>query len=163
VPSFGDARVKDLLRAARQEGLAPRSDAELLPLLLRLIGAHIPVEAWPTQMTKTQRTGQAREHTQGAAAAADRPTEAGQTSPRGRPPSPATAAPREREGEGHGPGVVPLERARSARAAVDAERRRRREAAVPGRPAPAPLMHDALRTMSIFRIPDDDEPGGSQP
>jgi Mu transposase, C-terminal len=74
VPAFSDARVRDLLVAARQAGLGPRSDAELLPLLLDLIGAHIPVEAWPTQMGKTERITHAREATQAHAAAADRPT-----------------------------------------------------------------------------------------
>src|SRR6266702_3381129 len=38
VPSFGDARVTELLHAARQAGLTPKSDPELLPLLLELIG-----------------------------------------------------------------------------------------------------------------------------
>jgi hypothetical protein len=46
----------------------------LLPLLLELIGAHIPVEAWPTQMGKSERIPHAREATQGKAAVADRPT-----------------------------------------------------------------------------------------
>ena len=52
VPSFSDIRADDLLRAARAAGLQPRSDAELLPLLLDLIGGLIPVEAWPTQMSQ---------------------------------------------------------------------------------------------------------------
>ncbi len=62
VPAFSDARVRDLLAAARQAGLRPRSDAELLPLLLDLIGAHIPVEAWPTRMARPNapRTPQGR-------------------------------------------------------------------------------------------------------
>lgn len=71
VPSFSDARVRDLLSAARQAGLTPRTDAELLPLLLELIGAHIPVSAWPS-MPKATRTEHAREAAQANAAAADR-------------------------------------------------------------------------------------------
>jgi hypothetical protein len=51
VPSFSDIRADDLLRAARAAGLRPRSDTELLPLLLDLIGGLIPVDAWPAQMT----------------------------------------------------------------------------------------------------------------
>ena len=61
VPSFSDLRADDLLRAARAAGLQPRSDAELLPLLLDLIGGLIPVDAWPTQMSRQQRTAHARE------------------------------------------------------------------------------------------------------
>ena len=83
MPSFSDARVRDLLRAARQAGLKPRSDAELLPLLLRLIGAHIPVEKWPTRMTRTQRTEHAREETQAQAAGRGPP---GRLSREGRAP-----------------------------------------------------------------------------
>jgi hypothetical protein len=33
-PAFGDARVRDLLRKAGACGLKPKSDAELLPVLL---------------------------------------------------------------------------------------------------------------------------------
>ena len=145
VPSFSDARLRDLLRAARQAGLKPRSDAELLPLLLRLIGAHIPVEKWPTRMTRAQRTEHAREDTQAQAAAADRP-----------------AGPPARAGAAQEANVVALQwpdRARRAENMVDAERRRRREAAVPSRPEPAPLMREALRRKSILRIPDDEDCG----
>lgn len=147
VPSFGDARVRELLHAARETGLAPKSDAELLPLLLELVGGHIPVQDWPTRLPKGKRGEHAREAAQASAAAADRPAEA-----TGQADSPPQA--------GHESAVVPLGRARGAHAAVDAERRRRREAAVPGRPAPAPLMHEALRGTGIFRIPDDEETGG---
>src|SRR5207237_170931 len=38
-PAFGDARVRDLLRKAGACGLRPKSDAELLPVLLEMIGA----------------------------------------------------------------------------------------------------------------------------
>ena len=78
VPSFSDARVRDLLRAARQAGLKPRSDAELLPLLLRLVGAHIPVGKWPTRTTR-----------------ASAPSTPGRTPRRG--PRPRTARPPARE------------------------------------------------------------------
>jgi hypothetical protein len=147
VPSFSDARVRDLLQAARQAGLTPRSDTELLPLLLWLLGAHIPVDSWPTRMTKTQRTEHARENTQAQAAAADRP------------PGPAgTGQP------AGGTNVVTVQwpqRGRQTEDAVDAERRRRREAVVPVRPEPAPLLRDALRGRSRLRIPDDPASGTS--
>jgi hypothetical protein len=55
VPSFNDARVTELLRGAKAQGLRPKSDAELLPLLLKLLGAHVPVNQWPGQMTKQQK------------------------------------------------------------------------------------------------------------
>jgi hypothetical protein len=141
VPSFSDARVDDLLRAARQAGLKPRSDTELLPLLLRLIGAHIPVQEWPTRLTKTQRTEHAREATQANAAACDRPTA-------------SSEAPRPEE-EGKVVALAWPQRARQAEHAVDAERRSRRESAVPSRPHPAPLMREALRRHSMLRVPDD--------
>ena len=73
MPSFSDIRADDLLRAARAAGLQPRSDADLLPLLLDLIGGLIPVDAWPTQMSRQQRTAHARETAQAGQAAADRP------------------------------------------------------------------------------------------
>lgn len=73
VPAFGDARVEELLTRVRQAGLKPRSDTDLLPVLLEMIGAVDPVEGWPSQMTKSQRIQHAREITQARAAAADRP------------------------------------------------------------------------------------------
>lgn len=59
-PAFGDARREDLLRAARRAGLAPKSDAELLPVPLELAGAHVPVDQWPGQLTRQQRVQHAR-------------------------------------------------------------------------------------------------------
>ena len=145
VPSFSDARVRDLLRAAKQAGLKPHSDAELLPVLLRLIGAYIPVEQWPTRMTKAQRTEHARESTQADAAAADRPAV----------PPEITRAEREDT-------VVAQrwpQKGRHLEEVVDAERRHRRESTVSSPPQPPPLLRDALRRTSVFLIPDeDDEP-----
>ena len=60
-PAFGDTRVTELLREAAARGLVLRSDVELLPLLLEMIGGSIPVDAWPTQMGKRERTEHARE------------------------------------------------------------------------------------------------------
>ena len=94
VPSFNDARVSDLLREARAQGLQPRSDAELLPLLLKLLGAHVPVDQWPGQMTRQQKKHQAREAAQSEAAAGDRP--AGSSGQPGKPAEshePATVVP----------------------------------------------------------------------
>ncbi|MFI5064144.1 MAG: transposase [Streptosporangiales bacterium] len=155
VPSFSDLRADDLLRAARAAGLQPRSDAELLPLLLDLIGGLIPVDAWPTQMSRQQRTAHARESAQAGQAAADRPASA----------APAAAQARQDNGNtGTDAAVVPMrwrDQARDAASAVDAERRRRRELAAGSRPEPAPLMRDALRRGSMLRLPDED-PGGPQ-
>ena len=146
VPSFNDARVSDLLREARAQGLQPKSDAELLPLLLKLLGAHVPVDQWPGQMTRQQKKHQAREAAQSEAAAGDRP--AGSS---GQPGKPA---------ESHEPAtVVPLrwpERARHAQAAVDDERRHRRELAVPQRPAAPGALGDLMRRTSMLLIPEED-------
>lgn len=152
IPAFGNARAAELLRAAKAAGLKPRSDAELLPLLLELIGGHIPVEAWPTQMPKKKRKAYAREVLQGQAAAADRP----------KPPQDSAA----QKGSGT---VVPLhqqdrwrERAHEVASAVDEERRRRRQEAIPGAPAPPPPLSSNGRRRSLFVLPHDDTPGGQE-
>jgi hypothetical protein len=153
VPSFGDARVAELLRAARQAGLAPRTDAELLPLLLELIGGHIPVSAWPTQLPRARRTGHAREALQGQAAEADRTPGAGSARPRSAVPAAAAAG---------ATAVAPL-RARQAADAVDAERRRRRERVMTGRPVTLPpRLGEGIRRNSPFLLgrDDDERPGG---
>jgi hypothetical protein len=142
-PAFGDARREDLLRAARQAGLTPKSDADLLPVLLELAGAHVPVDQWPGQLTRQQRVQHAREAAQAAAAAADRPAPAGDPAETGQ--------------DAAGP-QWPA-RARQAADAVDAERRRRRERATAGRQAalPAPLG-DQARRASLLALPDDPGP-----
>ncbi|MFF4576676.1 transposase [Streptomyces sp. NPDC001410] len=147
VPAFSDARVREVMREVRSRGLAPKSDAELLPLLLELIGGNIPVEQWPARLTKSQRIEHAREMAQAAAAAADRPPTAG------------TGAGK-RAATGEADNVVPLrwrERARQGQAAVDDERRRRREKAVPERPAPPPALGQRLRERSLLALPEEDE------
>ena len=154
VPSFSDIRADDLLRSARAAGLQPRSDAELLPLLLDLVGGLIPVDAWPTQMSRQQRAAHARETAQADQAAADRPA----------PATPAAAGARQDGDACADAAVVPVrwrDQARDAVTAVDAERRRRRELAAGSRPEPAPLMRDALRHGSMLRLPDEDH-GGPQ-
>ncbi len=143
VPAFSDARVRQLLVAVRQAGLRPRSDAELLPALLELLGEYTPVDRWPTQMSKQQRTDQAREVAQAHAAGADRPGNA--------------RAEADKVGDATVLPLRPTDRARQVERAVDAERRRRREAAVPVRPLPPPLLGEAMRRGSLFLLPDDDD------
>jgi len=46
-PAFGDARVEELLTRVREAGLKPRSDSDLVPILLEMLGAVDPVENWP--------------------------------------------------------------------------------------------------------------------
>ncbi|OII65551.1 transposase [Streptomyces sp. CC53] len=154
-PAFSDARVREAMRELRKRGLAPKSDRELLPVLLEVIGGKIPVEQWPTQLTKKQRTEHAREVTQAAAAAADRPATATTTAAQ---PAPA-AVPPARMGSDDGK-VVPLrwrERAEQSQDAVTNERRRRREIAVPDRPTPPPQdLSERLRATSLLALPDDD-------
>jgi transposase InsO family protein len=90
MPAFGDARARDLLAAARAAGLEPRSDAELLPLLLDLLSTHAPVAFWATRekpRAKSTRIELSREDAQARAAAADR------TTARPLPPVADTAAP----------------------------------------------------------------------
>jgi hypothetical protein len=140
MPSFSEAKVLQALEVARRRGLAPRSDADLLPVLLELLGGCSPVDSWPTQQSKGKRAERSREVAQTQAASRDRP-----------------ASP----GAGTDAEVVPLrpwhERAGEAAEALDAERRRRREAAVPSRPKPPPLLGEALRRQSLFLLPDEDD------
>jgi hypothetical protein len=157
IPAFSDRTAVGLLREARERGLSPQSDAGLLPVLLELLAGLIPVTGWPTQMSKSQRTGHARQVIQAQAARADRGGP--QPSPSGQPAADGPAGTAE---------VVTLawpERVARAEEAIDAERRRRREAAVRSRPAPPPLLRDTLRGKSIFSIPGDEEeppsPAGS--
>jgi hypothetical protein len=156
VPSFGDARVADLLRAARDAGLAPASDTELLPVLLDLLGGHVPVTDWPTQQGRQQRRGHAREHTQAVAAGTDRPTTAD---------GPAVSeqdTPAEVDNTA-GDTVVRLrwpERADQAAAALDAQRRRRREQAMAGHtPTPPPRLGEQARRAGLLVLPDDQPTG----
>ena len=148
VPAFGDARVRDLMKAVKDSGRTPATDAELLPKLLELIGSSVPVSQWPAQMSKAQRTGHAREEAQAGAAAADRLR--GQEDPASAGPASSV--------------VTPLrwpERSRSAGEALDAERRRRREAVVPVTPAPPPRLGASFRERNVFVLPEDDgEPRG---
>jgi len=144
VPSFSDARVEELLSQARHAGLRPRSDEELLPMLLELLDHASPVRAWPTQQAKKRRTAHAREAAQGAAAREDR----------SRPDAGAAEAAT----------VVALtwdERSRRVGNVVDGERRRRREAAVPDVPSPPPRLGEGLRRHSRLILPADDERSSS--
>jgi hypothetical protein len=151
VPSFGDARVRELLDQARQSGLKPRTDTELLPLLLDLLGGVTPASSWPTQVSRQHRTGHAREVTQASAARTDRPASpaADSTGRQDQPPGADASG---------WPG-----RAGRARSAVDAERRRRREDAVRERPQPPPRLGDAFRRRSLLLLPDDGQPGDDEP
>ncbi|MEU1285327.1 transposase [Kitasatospora sp. NPDC005856] len=136
VPAFSDRTAAELLAGAARSGLAPRSDAELLPSLLKLLGDVAPVAAWPSQAGRKKRTARSGEQARAAAAAADRP----------RP---------ETSGPTPGPTVLPepwRERERTIRKEVDADRRRRRHAATATGPTAPPLLDDALRG-GLFLLP----------
>ncbi|MET9565194.1 transposase [Streptomyces tauricus] len=158
LPAFGDARVREAMRELRKRGLAPKSDKELLPVLLEVIGGKIPVEQWPTQLSKKQRTEHAREVAQAAAAAADRPVATIAAKSASAPP-PSVAEPAARISVDDGK-VLQLhwrERAQQGQDAITDERRRRREAAVPARPTPPPQdLSERLRATSLLTMPDDD-------
>ncbi len=152
MPAFSDARVRQVLRDLRAQGLAPKSDKDLLPLLLDLIGSKVPVEQWPTRLSKAQRTDIAREEAQAAAAAADRPDIP--------PPSSADAIPPPRK-DGSTPvvdNVIELpwrERVEQGQTAIDEERRRRREAA-PHQPTPSSTLSQSLRGKRLADLLDED-------
>jgi len=147
IPAFSDKTAEELLREARASGLSPQSDADLLPVLLKLLGGLVPSGQWPTQLGKKEKKGRARETAQGDQAASDRHGPA------------AAAAGGRGTGDSHGE-VVPLrgpEQAAQASDALDAERRRRREQAVPRRPAAPGSLGDRLRSTSMLALPDEDE------
>ncbi|MGV9386351.1 transposase [Nonomuraea sp. NPDC003707] len=146
VPCFGDARVTELLREAKRAGLAPRSDAELLPVLLELIGGLIPAASWPTQMPKKKRAEHAREALQGQAAAADRP-----------PAAAATGQERPVPAENIVTALPSAQRPVQAVQAVDAERRRRREATTAEQPNLPARLGDSYRRGNLFLLPAADE------
>ncbi|MGM1065622.1 hypothetical protein [Saccharothrix sp. Mg75] len=60
VPRFGDARVVELLARARDTGLTPRGDAELLPVLLELLGRDHPADGWHGRGTGRPRSDATR-------------------------------------------------------------------------------------------------------
>lgn len=143
IPAFNDARVKDLLRQARVSGLKPKTDAELLPVLLELLGGNAPVAQWPTQMDRQQRRAHTREVSQSLAAETDRGTANG--------PSDTVVVPLRRP-----------DRAGQTGQAVDAERRLRRERAMAERVLTAPQrLGQAASRSSPLRLaagsPDDQE------
>jgi len=128
VPAFGDKRVTELLRKAREAGLRPRTDRELVPQLLALMNQARPVSQWPGRLTKSERIDIAREREQGRAAAADRP----------------------------GSPVVPVVPARPT--AGPGDRRRLREEAASGTLArPRRLGADARRRDLFLLPPSDDQ------
>ncbi|MFG2845362.1 transposase [Kitasatospora sp. NPDC048296] len=137
VPAFSDINVDALLGEVRRAGLKPRSDEELLPVLLDILGSAIPVSQWPSQMGKREKTARSRRAADAAQAAADQPSTS----------------------EGPAAEVVawPVEAAGIAKA-VDAERRRLREVSSVRRPVPPPRLGDSLRRRNLFLIPPDDAP-----
>src|SRR5260370_37703310 len=109
------------------------------------MGAHTPVDRWPTLMTKAQRMEHAREVAEADAAAHDQPD---------------TSSEIVRDGD-----VVPLrweERVRQTEDAIDIQRRLRRKEAVPQRQVPPPPLGEAFRRRSLFLLPDDDQDDGHE-
>ncbi|MEV6867701.1 transposase [Streptosporangium subroseum] len=148
-PAFGDARVRDLLKKAEASGMRPKSDSELLPVLLELIGSRAPVSQWPTRMKKSERTEHAREVAQAKAAEADRPAKT-----LGKPEM-------FQDTLGQVEAVVTAlhwpQRVRQAQEGIDNERRRRREAAVPVIPKPPPRLGASYRERNVFLLPEENE------
>src|SRR5262249_30231449 len=122
--------------------MRPRSDTELLPVLLELIGSKIPVSQWPTQLNKSQRTEHAREVTQARSAEADRP---------------ATTPAESKATQEQATALQWPQRALQAQDSIDAERRRRREAAVSVAPKLPPPLGSSFRERNVFLLPEDDE------
>ena len=139
VPAFSDKTAEELLGEARARGLSPRSDAELLPVLLELLGGLVPVARWPTQLDKKEKKAAP------ARRQASRQPATGRSRRCGRRAAGAEGGPLRRQAGGAG------------RDAVDAERRRRREQAVPQRPAPPGSLGDRLRRTSLLALPEEDE------
>lgn len=120
----------------RANKIVARSDEELLPALLDILGSVTPVDKWPTQKEKKagkkRRIARAREDTHAQAAAADR------------------------EGPSPLPARMPApwaEQTHTIDTAVDSDRRRRREEVVLDEPVAPPLLEDALRRQHLFLLP----------
>jgi hypothetical protein len=132
VPAFCDARVREVLAQARAAGLSPRTDADLLPVLLELLArSGQQVASWPTRSRaerRSARAAEAREQAGARAARSDRPEAA------------AVAD------EPVAPDLV---------AAIDAERRRRREQAVSSRLCPPAPLGEASSRRSLLNLPAD--------
>ncbi|MEW1637545.1 transposase [Streptomyces sp. NPDC093801] len=131
VPAFGDARVGEVLKEAVRAGLRPRTDAELLPVLLDLLAAVTPVEAWPGRPDARKKAAtRARELARARAALSDRPVE--------QPP------------------LAPVRRAAPGREVADAvtadRARRRRAAAGDTPPVPARALRDDVRSRLLYPI-----------
>ncbi|MEV0372172.1 transposase [Streptomyces sp. NPDC050636] len=148
IPAFSDKSAAELLGTVRQRKLAPRTDADLLPLLLEILGSVTPVEQWPTQQepkpkkaTKRERAARSRERSNAATAATDRGSAARSAEP--------DAVDESWE-----------EHAASVQEAVDADRRRRRETASESGPAIPRTLDASLKRRHLFLTPsvlEDDE------
>ncbi|MGX1676014.1 transposase [Streptomyces sp. NPDC055400] len=140
VPAFSDRTVEELFAEVRRQRLAPKAEAELLPVLLDLLGSVTPVKEWRTQQDKKrERTRRARQAHQARSASSDRPA--------------ASAH------DGDGTVLSWPEQARNVSDAVDSDRRRRREEAVRDRPGPVPppRLGDSLRRRALFLLPADED------
>jgi hypothetical protein len=136
VPAFSDARVRAVLAQARAAGLAPRSDADLLPVLFDLLAdAGHSAEAWPTRSSETRRTARKAVVRERAGARAAQTDRAGAAAV----PAANITAPPDLAG------------------AIDAERRRRRELATSARPMPPAPLGEAASRRSLLQIPANAE------
>lgn len=131
VSAFGDARVGEVLKEAARAGLRPCTDAELLPVLLNLLAAVTPVDAWPGRPeARKKAAARARELARARAALADRPAEQPPTGP----------VPRASPG-------------REVADAVTADRTRRRRAAAEGTaPVPARALGDDVGAGLLYPV-----------
>ena len=136
VPAFSDKTTADLIRTAKQRHLAPRSETELLPVLLEILNDVTPVDQWPTQKetkkkaVKRDRAVRSREASRAQAAQTDQ-------------------APAIRAAEP----TAWREQSQRINKAVDTAQRRRREEAQIGEPAAPPLLDESLRKKSLFLLP----------
>ncbi|MFC8665256.1 hypothetical protein [Streptomyces sp. NPDC057199] len=135
VPASRTPRPRVPLAEVRRRGLAPRSDSELLPVLLELLGSAIPVEKWPTQMAKRERISRSRQAVQTQAARTDR----------------AAAVP-PLAGERRDLVLAWPEHAQSTRAAVDAERHQRRQTPAHSRADRQSLWFGTVKRTALSHI-----------
>lgn len=136
IPAFSDTTAANLLAYVKEHKLGPRSDKELLPVLLEILNSATPVSQWPTQPQKRERAARSRESSRAQAAAADWGGH--------RAAEPAAWS----------------EQSRTVAKAVDATRRQRREAAQLGEPVAPPLLVDSLRHRRLFLLPDRPDEDG---
>ncbi|GIF15469.1 DDE-type integrase/transposase/recombinase [Actinoplanes teichomyceticus] len=144
LPAFSDTTVKAALAKARDAGLRPRSDKDLLPFLLDLLDEYSRIDDWYTTKTKKDRVARAREVLSAETAQADRPAQVDQRLTSDQPRIPEQKKPTRRTAR---------ERRQEEQNAIDKAQAKRREKALSGRPEPAAPLQLGSGSSGFYDLP----------